>query len=212
MDSKQMARQVLHSYGETYAREAGIRLRDTPAPLYQLLVLCVLFAVPIRAQTALAAARELFTAGLRTPRAMADSSWQDRVDALGRAHYRRYDESTATALGDGAELVLERWHGDLRVLRKQADGDLGRMRELLQEVPRIGPTGADIFCREAQAVWPEVRPFFDARARKTASGLGLPRSPKALADLVQPRELVRLADGLVRVGLTPEATEKLRHT
>ncbi|GHI40631.1 endonuclease [Streptomyces violascens] len=211
MDSKQMARQVLHSYGETYAGEAGIRLRDTPAPLYQLLVLCVLFAVPIRAQTALAAARELFAAGFRTPRAMADSSWQDRVDALGRAHYRRYDESTATALGDGAELVLERWHGDLRALRKQADGDLGRMRELLQEVPRIGPTGADIFCREAQAVWPEVRPFFDARARKTAAGLGLPRTPKALADLVQPRELVRLADGLVRVGLTPDATEKLRH-
>jgi hypothetical protein len=211
MDSKQMARQVLHSYGETYTGEAGIRLRDTPAPLYQLLVLCVLFAVPIRAQTALAAARELFAAGFRTPRAMADSSWQDRVDALGRAHYRRYDESTATALGDGAELVLERWHGDLRALRKQADGDLGRMRELLQEVPRIGPTGADIFCREAQAVWPEVRPFFDARARKTAAGLGLPRTSKALADLVQPRELVRLADGLVRVGLTPDATEKLRH-
>lgn len=29
---------------------------------------------------------------------MLDATWQQRVDALGRAHYVRYDESTATAL------------------------------------------------------------------------------------------------------------------
>ncbi len=27
---------------------------------------------------------------------MSEASWQDRVDALGRGHYRRYDERTAT--------------------------------------------------------------------------------------------------------------------
>lgn len=210
MDPRTMARRVLHEYGRTYVREAGIRLRDTPAPLYQLLVLCVLFAVPIRADTAVAAARELFAAKLRTARAMAEADWQFRVDALVRAHYRRYDESTATALGDGAKLLLARWHGDLRALRAQADGDPARLRELLQEVPRIGPTGADIFCREAQAVWPELRPFVDAHVREGASRLGLPESPDSLAELVPPGDLVRLADGLVRIALAPKAAERLR--
>ena len=48
---------------------------------------------------------------------MSEAGWQDRVDALGRAHYRRYDERTATMLGDGADLLSGRWHGDLRKLR-----------------------------------------------------------------------------------------------
>lgn len=136
------AKALLEEYGTTHAEEAGIRLRDTPAPLYQLLTLCVLFSVRIKADIAVAAARELFAAGMRTPRAMAASSWQARVDALGRAHYRRYDESTATALGAGAELVLDRYRGDLRRLREEADGDPDRVAELLREVPRIGPVGA----------------------------------------------------------------------
>ncbi|MFD9408167.1 endonuclease [Streptomyces sp. NPDC059989] len=208
--TREMARRVLREYGETYVHEAGIRLRDTPAPLYQLLVLCVLLSAPIRAATAVAAARELFGDRLRTPRRMADSPWQQRVDALGRTHYRRYDESTATALGNGARLVLERWNGDLRRLRDEAGGDPAAVRELLQEVPRIGATGSDIFCREAQAVWPELRPFVDARVRAAAAGVGLPGTPRALAELVPPAEFARFADGLVRIALTPDAAGRLR--
>ncbi|MEU7554859.1 endonuclease [Streptomyces sp. NPDC044571] len=189
---------LLDRYGETHAQEAGIRLRDTPAPLYQLLVLCLLCSTRIRADIAVAAARELYAAGLRTPREMARASWQERVDALGRAHYRRYDESTSTALGAGAELLGERYGGDLRRLRKEADGDPRRVRELLQEFPRIGPVGADIFCREAQGLWPELRPAFDRRARDAAGLLGLPRTAGRLADLVEGAELPRLAAALVR--------------
>ncbi|WP_393062940.1 endonuclease [Streptomyces sp. LN549] len=195
------AQRLLAEYGRTYADEAGIRLRNTPMPLYQLLTLCVLFSVRIRADIAVAAARELFGAGMRTPQAMADSSWQGRVDALGRAHYRRYDESTATVLGEGAELVLGEYRGDLRRLRQKADGDPEQIRRLLQEFPRIGPVGADIFSREAQGVWPELRPAFDTRAREAAAGLGLPKTPERLAALVGDDDLPRLAAALVRVEL-----------
>jgi hypothetical protein len=141
---------------------------------------------------------------------MAESGWQERVDALGRAHYVRYDESTATALGDGAELLLDRFHGDVRKLREQAAGDAEELRTLLQEVPRIGPVGADIFCREAQGVWPELRPFFDERSRATAAGLGLPRSASDLAELVPPKDLARLSAALVRVSLSKNAAEELK--
>ncbi|MFG3137598.1 endonuclease [Streptomyces sp. NPDC048211] len=192
---------LLEEHGRTYAEEAGIRLRDTPSPLYRLLTLCVLLSVRIKADIAVTAARELSAAGMRTPRAMAEATWQDRVDALGRAHYRRYDESTATALGDGAELLLDRYRGDLRRLREEAGGDPERIRGLLREFPRIGPVGADIFSREAQGLWPELRPAFDTRARDAAAGLNLPRTPKELARLVTGDDLPRLAAALVRVEL-----------
>lgn len=196
------AERLLEEHGQTYADEAGIRLRNTPAPLYQLLTLCVLLSVRIKADIAVAAARELFAAGMRTPRAMTEASWQDRVDALGRAHYRRYDESTATALGEGAGLVRDRYRGDLRRLREEARGDPARIRALLQEFPRIGPVGADIFSREAQGVWPELRPAFDSRARDAAVGLGLPKTPAGLARLVADDDLPKLAAALVRAGLS----------
>lgn len=192
---------LLEEHGRTYAEEAGIRLRNTPSPLYRLLTLCVLLSVRIKADIAVSAARELSAAGMRTPRAMAEASWQDRVDALGRAHYRRYDESTATALGDGAELLLDRYRGDLRRLREEADGDPERIRGLLREFPRIGPVGADIFSREAQGVWPELRPAFDTRARHAAEALRLPKTPAGLARLVPGDDLPRLAAALVRVEL-----------
>ncbi|MFF2953292.1 endonuclease [Kitasatospora sp. NPDC057965] len=193
---------LLTRFGRTYADEAGIRLRDTPSPLYRLLVLTTLSSVRIGASLAVAAARELSAAGLRTPKAMAASRWQDRVDALGRAHYVRYDESTATALGRGAELLLDRWRGDLRRLRDEADGDPDRIAELLREFPRIGPVGASIFCREAQAVWPTLRPSFDARTLRAAADLGLPHTPATLAALAPPHDLAPLAAALTRLSLS----------
>ncbi|MBO1419668.1 endonuclease [Streptomyces sp. FH025] len=201
---------LLSEHGRTYAEEAGITLRDQPSPLYRLLVLTVLCSVRISAGIATAAARELSAAGFRTPREMADSTWQDRVDALGRAHYVRYDESTATALGTGARLVLDRWHGDLRRMRDEADGDPGVLRDLLREVPRIGPVGAGIFCREVQAVWPWLRPYFDDRACRAARDLGLPHTPRGLGGLVPPEEHARLAAALVRVSLSKDALTDLR--
>jgi endonuclease III len=143
---------LLDRYGRTYAEDAGIRLADRPASLYQLLVLATLLSARISARVAVTAACELFRAGYRTPRAMLEASWQDRVDALGRGHYRRYDERTATMLGDGAELCIRRWRGDLRRLHEEARGDVTRLRELLMEFSGIGPTGADIFLREVQDV------------------------------------------------------------
>src|ERR1700683_5530656 len=117
--------ELLDRCGSLYAEDAGIKLADRPGPLYQLLVLAILLSAAIPAETGIAAARELFAVGYRSPKAMSEASWQDRVDALGRGHYRRYDERTATMLGDGADFLSGKWHGDLRRLRDQADGEAG---------------------------------------------------------------------------------------
>ncbi len=193
--------------GTTWAEEAGIRLTNDPAPLYQLLVLATLLSARIDASIASAAARELFEAGMGTPEGMADASWQDRVDALGRGHYRRYDERTATMLGRGAEHVLEEWSGDLRTVRPASPHDVRRLREQLEELPGIGPAGSAIFCREVQAVWPEVAPFVDGVAAEGARLLGLPHTGRGLAAYTD--DVAHLAAALVRVTRDEDLAARL---
>lgn len=201
---------LLEVAGRTFAAEAGITLADTPAALYRLLVLSVLMSARIQAKIAVSATGELVKAGLGTPRRMAGASWQERVDALGRGHYVRYDESTATALGEGARLLLDKYSGDLRTLRDKAGGDRTALGRLLREVPRLGPVGVDIFCREAQEVWPDLRPYLDAKALEGAERIGLPASPEKLAELVPEDDLARFAAALVRVSRDKTLAERLR--
>ncbi len=196
-----MVRALLDTHGETYAAEAGIRLRDTPQPLYRLLVLAHLLSARIKGSIAVASARALHEAGLRDPRRMAGAGRQERVDALGRGGYRRYDERTATQLGDAARLLNERWGGDLRRLRAEADGDVGELRRLLQEFPGIGPAGADIFLREVQHVWPEAAPYLDGKALQGARRLELPQDPERLLGLAGRARPAVLAAALVRAAI-----------
>jgi hypothetical protein len=197
---------LLDEAGRTFADEAGISLRDEPAPLYRLLVLSVLLSRRVQAQLGVRACRELIDAGLGTPERMRDASWQDRIDVLARARYRS-TEQTSTALGEGAQLVLDEWGGDLRRMRRAADGDAGTLQGFLTQVPRLGPVGADIFTREVQAVWPEFRPHLDARALAGAKALGLSQDPAELADQVAGDDLARLAAALVRADREEQVRE-----
>ena len=203
---------LLTRHGTTYAEEARITLRDTPSPLYRLLVLANLLSTRIKARIAVAAADALSHDGMTGPRRMNEASWQARVDALGKGHYRRYDERTATMLGTGARLLLDEYRGDLRRLRHRADGSTLEARRLLTAFPGIGPLGADIFLREVQSVWPEFCPFVDRKALDGAARLGLPRSPARLAHLAgdDPSAVAHLAAGLVRAGLDKTLVEDVR--
>ena len=207
MSAQSVVRALLKEAGTTYAAQAGITLADKPGPLYRLLVLSVLLSTRIKADVAVAACRELAEFG--TPQKMHDATWQQRVDALDRGHYVRYDESTSTALGEGAEMLLDRYQGDLRNLRAAAEGDVTKLTKLLKEVPRLGPVGVNIFCREAQAVWPELRPFLDKKALSGAEKIGLPKDPHQLAELVSEDHLARLAAALVRVTLERGVADKV---
>ena len=147
-----VVQRVLDRYGRTYSDDAGIGLTDEPAPLFQLLVLAQLLSARIAAGIAVAAARELISAGWTSPGRLRDAPRSRVIAALGRAGYRRYDERSATQLRDMAELVLDRYGGDLRCLAIEADCDVGRASGLVQQVKGIGPTGAGVFLREVQHV------------------------------------------------------------
>jgi hypothetical protein len=99
---KRVVRQLLKVAGTTYAAEADVRIGDKPMPLFQLLVLCMLASKPIDATIAMRAGHELFSDGLKTPKAVLDAERQTMIEAFGRAHYARYDESSATRLTEMA--------------------------------------------------------------------------------------------------------------
>lgn len=200
-----LVRELLKHHGQTYAEEAGITLRNTPSPLYRLLVLSLLLSARIRADIAVASSRALSDAGMRDARRMGEATWQQRVDALGEGGYRRYDERTATQLGEGAGLLKEKYGGDLRKLRERDDPEAA-----LREMPGLGPVGVSIFLREAQAVWPEFQPYLDPKALQGAGKLGLPESPEKLAELVKKDELASLAAGLIRAALSSKVVDEVR--
>ncbi|MGV0748354.1 endonuclease [Mycolicibacter heraklionensis] len=205
---KELVRRLLRRAGTTYAQEAGIRLRNQPMPLFQLLMLCMLASKPIDASIAARAARELFKCGLRTPHKVLEADRQTLIDAMGRAHYRRYDESSATMLVELAEAVQTDYGGDLRLLAERSGRDIAAAAEALKSFKGIGDVGAGIFLREVQDVWPWARSTFDDRALDAARDLGLPSDAKQLGALSQGRN-AELAAALVRYSADAGVRERL---
>lgn len=195
---------LLDAHGRTFAAELRIDVaKGTPSPLFRLLCYAMLASARISSQLAVRGTRALSDAGWTTAEKMASSSFRDRARRLNEAGYARYDERTAAMLGDTAELVLERWGGDLRRLRDEAGRDPAAERRLLKRCKGIGDVGADIFCREAQAAWDELVPFADRRALRAAKRLDLGADAEALMRHCarDKAEVARLVAALVRVDL-----------
>jgi endonuclease III len=210
IDQKRVVTTLLDCYGITYAQEIGIRLQDKPSPLFQLLFSALLMSARISAANAVQAAKALVEARLTTPERMVQASWQDRVDVITRHGYKRYDERTSTMLGNTSELLIGKYNGDLRKLRDEAQRDVKREHQLLQQFSGIGPVGADIFLREVQPVWTETYPYADKRVIQAARRLGLGTSAQALSKLVPRNAFTRLVAALVRTELAKDYDQILK--
>ena len=208
MADDDVVRSLLDRHGRTYADELGLDLRKgTPSALFGLLLFAVLSSARIRSTNATAGTRALLDEGWSSVRKLAGTSWEQRVKVLNHNGYARYDERTASMLGDLVDEVQERWGGDLRRMRKDADGDVKALKQLLTEHKGLGPVGADIFLREVQACWQEVRPYVDKRAKQAARSLGLPAKPDDLAALIKDDDVARLVAALVRSSLEKDEDE-----
>ncbi len=196
---------LLERHGRTYCDELGIDIeKGTPSPLFRWLCASLLFSARISAKLAVQAAAALAEQGWTTPQKLADATWKERVRALNASGYARFDERTATMLGETCEILLDRYGGDLRRLREEAGREPERERSLLKELKGIGDVGVDIFFRETQAAWDELRPFASGRPLDAAKRLDLGRDAEALADLVSERDLPRLVTALVRTELADD--------
>jgi hypothetical protein len=199
---------LLATHGLTFAGELGIALeKNRPPVLFRWWCASLLLSARIRTPIAMRAAEALFASGWTTAQKLADSHWDERVRILNQAGYARYDESTASMLGDGATRLLDEYRGDLRNLRAQADRKPQEERRLLKEFKGIGDVGANIFCREVQGVWHEHYPFADAKALQAARALGLGEDVHQLAALVDRADFVRLVAALVRANLLGDCRE-----
>lgn len=202
---REVLERLLDRHGRTFAGQLGIHLdRDGGGGLFRLLVASLLMSTRISTDIALATAAALFERGHTTAEAMVAAGWQDRVDALGAGGYVRYDESTASYLGETAQLLLDRYDGDLDQLRATAGGDPERIQQLLQECKGIGRVGVAIFCREAQMVWDELQPFADRAALDVAEQLGLGSSVGQLASAYGDDDLSLLTAALMRTRLADD--------
>ncbi|HEY5706813.1 MAG TPA: hypothetical protein VIS96_14705 [Terrimicrobiaceae bacterium] len=161
-DSAKVVKALLEKYGRTFSDELGIKLEsNTPSMLFRWLCAALLFSARISNKIATQAALALTKHGWTSAQKMAAATWKQRTLVLNRAGYARYDEKTSRMLADASELLLDRYGGDLRKLREEAERDPRRKRELLMECKGIGEVGASIFLREVQVVWPENIPFAD---------------------------------------------------
>jgi endonuclease III len=204
-------RELVDRHGRTYAEELRVNLaRGTPSALFKLLVAAILFSARIGAKQGVRAAGALFEQGWTTAGKLAGSTWEERVRVLDRSGYARYDERTATMLGQASELLLERYGGDLRRLREEAGRDPNRERALLRQLKGLGNVGIDIFFREVQVAWDELYPFADERALGEARQLGLPGDAKALARGHDRQAFARLVAALVRSSLAKDHDQILQ--
>ena len=194
--------ELMTRHGRTYAEDLGADVAaDTAEAMFRLLVFASLASAPIRTAAAVEASNAMFTEGWTNPAAVLDSTWEQRVRVLNGHGYARYDESTARTFADACQYLLETYDGDVRALRQAGDHHTAREHTLLMEIKGIGPVGADIFLREAQAGWDELVPYVDARTRQTARELGLPADPRRLLDLVEREDFPRLVAALTRSRL-----------
>lgn len=202
--NSELVKVLLKNYGGTLAEDLGVDATSGEAQaLFCVLIASLLLSARIGHELALRAARVLMQRGWTTPQKLVKSTWQQRVKALDEGGYVRYDERTATMLAETAQMVIEKYGGDLRNLRREARADPARERTLLKEFKGIGEVGVNIFFREVQLAWPELYPFADSRILETAKELRLPADARKLAGLVRRRrDFVRLVSALMQVRLS----------
>ncbi|KAL8934647.1 MAG: hypothetical protein Q9216_005800 [Gyalolechia sp. 2 TL-2023] len=151
----------------------------------------------------------LIEEGYQDIESLSKNTWQERTEVLTRGGYTRYREKTATALGDLADLVNEKYGGNLNNLLDDANSSLARVRSLLKEIEGIGNVGINIFCDTAQGIWPCLAPFIDPRSMKTAQQCGHDEDIDAIWETVDkdPERMCRLAAALTTVRLEKKEKE-----
>jgi hypothetical protein len=136
----------------SYARRLQIDLASKKEKeVFKWFLACLLFGKPIQTEIAERAYRALVAARLTSPEAILRAGWDNLVLLLDRAHYVRYDFSTATKLLEVSRELMRRY-GTLTNLLANARTP-SELSGKLQEIKHIGPVTARIFLREVRPIW-----------------------------------------------------------
>jgi len=130
-----------------YSRDLGIDLSSgRDEEVFKWFLACLLFGKPIQQEIAKNAYFEFEREGLTSPEKILEAGWDKLVEVLDRAHYVRYDFSTATKILDVCKELKEKYGtiGNLiRVSKNKKD-----LARKLQEFKGVGPVTTRIFLRD----------------------------------------------------------------
>jgi len=177
---------------QTYPEMVGLDL-ERKADWFPWLIASSLFAKPISAAVARAAAERLFKNGMTSARRIQQRGWHRLVALLDLSGYVRYDFSTATKLLAIAAALpgdrLERLVTDARSLEE--------IREPLIAIKGVGPKTVEIFLRELKGIGHPLPLAMSPEARMAARRLRIDVSALRLSA----RQAARLESVLVRVWI-----------
>lgn len=150
---------------QSYSRKLRINLASrSEKELFKWFLACLLFGKPIQTEIAEQAYHELVNSGLTSPDVIIRAGWDKLVLLLDRAHYVRYDFSTATKLLEVSQELTRRYGTITKLLSSaRTPSELSRK---LQEFKHIGPVTARIFLRDIRPAWYRER----ARAEGKSGG------------------------------------------
>ncbi len=135
------------------AAQLGIDLKpDDDSGLFKWFIASFLMGKRIQAPIAAQAYREIVEAqGRDTARKLQHCTSRELVSMLGRAHYVRYDETTAQRLLDLSAKLNAEYAGKITQIRR-ASADRQAFEQRLAEFDGVGPKTIEIFMRDAAKV------------------------------------------------------------
>jgi len=168
----ELARRTVTVLGGRYSAELGIDVDAGEAEVERWFVAATLFGARIPARVAERTFGVLAAAGLARIGQMRHVPSGDLIAMLDAGGYARYDVRTATRLLELAEIVNERYDGQVAVIGRHFAAYPG-LGAALDALPGWGPVTVRLFLRELRGVWPGADPPLDERAAAAARHLGL---------------------------------------
>lgn len=177
-----------------YSAELGIAVR-TPSGRAKWFLAAILFAAPIRAESAIKTYKVFEKSGVVTPQRILDAGWDRLVELLDAGGYTRYDFKTADKLLEVMKNLLEKY-GSVDGMHKTAK-DAHDLEARIKSLGKgIGDSTTDIFLRELRAVWKKAEPAVRSEVVNLAKKLKAP-FPKSMHSTT----FVKLEAGLTRLSI-----------
>jgi endonuclease III len=173
MSKREAIEQLMKEWGGRFSTELGINIDSgSPGEIFKWFLASILFGARIRQSVAMRTYREFEKREVLTPDIILKTGWDGLVQILDAGGYARYDFKTATKLLGIAEMLNNRYGGDLNRLHEEAS-DPGDLKSRLMEFKGIGEVTVNIFLRELRGIWQKADPLPGDTVIIAARKLGL---------------------------------------
>ncbi|KAI1472375.1 uncharacterized protein F4812DRAFT_11197 [Daldinia caldariorum] len=204
-------RQLISQYGELPLSQTDLSDPDKPTPdtILALLLNAMLSSTRISHSLAAKTVDLVIKAGYHKLDVLKKSTWEERTEVLTKGGYTHYREKTATMMGDLAQLIEDKYGGDLNTILQLTSEDPAKIRAELKTIKGLGDVGINIFFDTVQHLWTCLAPFVDPRSLKTAKEIGIGDDVHALWKEVSenPEQMCRLASALTKLRLEGKQKE-----